>query len=134
AVLAAPTQEPVAAPAPVARPSVPTVILSSPATRRMPSHRPGGKPSFSRALLAIDPKDERHRPDIPPEFASAHAGEVYSWRVKICVSAAGNVTGATVLDRVHPLLDRRIGRAIETWRYVPAQQGGRAVHTCTALS
>jgi hypothetical protein len=127
-------------PVAVAVASAPTVTLSSSPPPPRHARRSGaGRPStskrdFLRARLAIDPRDERHRPEIPPEFARAHAGEVFTWRVQICVSPQGDVSGATVLDEVHPLLDREVGRAIATWKYFPAQHGHHAVHTCAALS
>ena len=94
----------------------------------------GSKSDFLRARLAINPKDLRYRPAIPSDFARAHAGEIFSWRVKICVSASGDVSEATLLDRVHPMLDRQVTRAIERWKYFPAQQAGHPINTCTALS
>jgi hypothetical protein len=127
------------APVPIANPASTTVMLS-PHPAALPPRRRGGVRAtlpgrnFVRARLAINPKDERHRPDISADFARAHAGEIFSWRVEICVSPEGEVASATLLDQIDPQLDHQVGRAIATWKYFPAQHGSRAVHTCTALS
>jgi hypothetical protein len=89
--------------------------------------------AFTRAQLAIDPRAPGHRPQVPAEFWRAHMGEQFAWKVKICVSASGQVRNVTLLNHLHPALDPEIARAIGQWRYHPASRAGRTVPSCWNL-
>jgi outer membrane biosynthesis protein TonB len=86
------------------------------------------------ARLLIDPHARAHRPQLPAEFAQQHAGQVFTWKVNVCVSAAGTVDSARLAAPVHPQLDRRLLRTIAGWRYQPARLDGRPVRSCADVA
>lgn len=122
-------------PPPLSRAGLPAAsapaVLASPAAE-VPPRVPvrATKPGFVRARRIIDPRQSANQLEIPPGMTRTRAGEIPSWRVKVCVSSAGTVSSASALDRVHPALDRQISRAMERWRYSPATNDGRPIHSC----
>jgi hypothetical protein len=117
--------------APIA-PVAPVVVTAGPREHgpALVEPEPDQTPQLEEARLIIDPRAPLHRPQLPDEFAEKHAGQEFSWQVKICVSPAGTVASARLAAPVHPVLDRRLLRAIGGWRYRPARLEGRAVRSC----
>jgi TonB family protein len=115
--------EPVAARAP----SAPAPPPPAPPPPEAPKPRPAHAGS-SRAQLLIDPLAPPYRVSVPRDLVRAGAG--YRALVRVCVSARGHVTRATVLESAHPRLDPLIRAALERWQYAPALERGRPVASC----
>jgi TonB family protein len=57
---------------------------------------------------------------------SAQVGQItYKGIVEVNVDEEGNVTSATLIESVHPAYDRALVAAARSWKYQPAQRGGR---------
>jgi hypothetical protein len=125
---AAPQRRP-AIRAPIAPPA-PAIVAPRPrATARAPEEPAPAQ--LEQARLLIDPRSRAHRPQLPQEFARQHAGKEFAWKVNICVSPAGTVASARLMELVHPQLDQRLLGTIAGWHYRPARLNGRAVRSCT---
>jgi hypothetical protein len=129
---AAPANRPRAVRAAPIAPVAPVVVTAGPRGhgRALVEPAPDQTLQLEEARLIIDPRARLHRPRLPDEFAQKHAGQEFSWQVNICVSPAGTVASARLAAPVHPVLDRRLLRAIGGWRYRPARLAGRAVRSC----
>jgi TonB family protein len=137
---ARPVPPPVAAPeptpvtgarAPAPAPAVAAVAPPLPAPPRQAPPRAPVARSFTRARLAIDPQSAAFRPRLSPEIAQAHAKKGITTLVEVCISAAGGVTSASVLEQRHPRVDRAIAAAVRRWRWRPAERDGTPIPSCS---
>lgn len=100
-----------------------------------PPPKPSGPKIVSakvgRGQLLIDPNAERYRVKLPT--ALARTGETYTAMLRLCVSAAGNVTGVQLLKGAGPAIDAQFPSVLSRWRYRPLLADGVATPFCYLL-
>lgn len=93
---------------------------------------------FASAALAFPnpnsskPENENWQPPQPievvaPQFARTHDGSTV--HVKLTIDTEGNASDVIVLFPHDPQLKRNITKAVEQWKFEPAQKDGKAVET-----
>jgi protein TonB len=88
-------------------------------------------PQVARALLLIDPNDERYRVSLPP--ALERAGATLSAIVRVCVSAQGAVTEVRIVRGAGPAVDAQIPSVLGRWRYRALLLDGKPTPFCYPL-
>jgi TonB family protein len=92
----------------------------------------GPPPEVEKPRLAINPQDPRYRIALPQDLL--RAGAVIPALVEVCVSAAGDVTGAKVMKSPARRLDAALLKMVRTWKFTPARRDGIPVPSCTTVS
>jgi hypothetical protein len=85
----------------------------------------------AHSLLAVNPQLRPYKVVVPEHCVPL--GEVYSAHLKICVDAAGNVSGVTVLMNSLPIIGSELPYVISQWRYHQYFVQGRATPFCYDL-
>ncbi len=81
---------------------------------------------------AVGAKQKLHAPDPELPEAFQRLGTVYNVMVKICVSAAGTVSGVTVLKGADPLIDASTVNTVKSWKFTPFTINNNPVPFCYA--
>lgn len=79
-----------------------------------------------------EPENENWQPPQPvevvaPQFARVHDGSTV--HVKLTIDHEGNASDVVVMFAQDPQLKRDIVKAVEQWKFEPAQKDGKAVET-----
>lgn len=85
----------------------------------------------AHGLLAIDPTYDPYKVSVPEHCVPP--GDVYTSIVRICVDAAGEVSGLTVVETSLPIIDSQLPYVISRWVYEPYIQGARPTPFCYPL-
>jgi hypothetical protein len=84
------------------------------------------------SLLAIDPQVDPYKVSVPEHCVPL--GQEFVATLKICVDAAGTVSGVTFLMNALPIIDSQLPYVIARWRFDPYLVEGRATPFCYVLN
>lgn len=90
------------------------------------------EPRSGHALLAIDPLVVPYKAKVPEHCVPL--GEEFVSTLRICVDAAGDASGLTILDGSLPIIDSQLPYVIARWRYQPYVVDGLATPFCYHLN
>lgn len=84
------------------------------------------------ALLATNPQQAPYKVNVPEHCIPL--GDEFVSTLRICVDAAGEVSGVTILSGSLPIIDSQLSYVIARWRYQPYVVDGLATPFCYHLN
>jgi hypothetical protein len=114
------------------QPPPPPVVQPPPAT--VPAPVPAVAPRPAGPVLVPPSKVKRISGDMPTLGKTKRAEVPPVVAAKVCIDAAGKVSGVDMITKLERLTSVDLSHAIHSWRHQPYKQNGTAVAACFVVS